>query len=99
MKKKPKVGDLCRILNLRSHDANNHRYYLFDTRPFLQEDGTWTTPKYQRIGSVLSNKDMFMLLEITGVNHYQYPKVLTTNGLIGYLYLDKEDDALEMVEQ
>jgi hypothetical protein len=99
MKKKPKVGDLCRILNLRSHDANNHRYYLFDTRPLLQEDGTWTTPKYKRIGSVLSNKDMFVLLEITGVNHYQYPKVLTINGLVGYLYLHNDNEGLEKVEQ
>jgi len=78
---------------------NQHYYRLFDIRPVL-EDGIWiATGPAKRLGYVIANKDIFVLLEINQANGCQYPKVLTTTGLVGYLYLHNDNEGLEKVEQ
>jgi hypothetical protein len=102
MTSEPKVGDLCRLSNqvgVYKHGFNQHYYGLFDIRPVL-EDGIWVaTGPAKRLGYVIANKDIFVLLEINEANGCQYPKVLTTTGLVGYLYLHNDNEGLEKVKQ
>jgi hypothetical protein len=101
-KDRPKIGDLCRLANQRGvykHGFNQHYYSLFDIRPELEDDIWVATGPTKRLGYVIANKDIFVLLEINEANDCQYPKVLTTTGLVGYLYLHNDNEELEKVEQ
>jgi hypothetical protein len=97
-----KIGDLCRLSNqvgVYKRGFNQHYYNLFDIRPVL-EDGIWVAAgRAKRLDFVVANKDIFVLLEINEANGCQYPKVLTINGLVGYLYLHNDNEGLEKVEQ
>ena len=98
----PKIGDLCKLSNqsgLNKHGFNQHYYSLFDIRPVLDNEIWISSGPSKRLGYVIANKDMLVLLEINEANDCQYPKVLTTTGLVGYLYLHNDNERLEKVEQ
>jgi len=68
---------------------------VFDKRPQLC-DGIWLADgPTKRVGFVLSNKDMFVLLEVNEANDCCYPKILTTDGIVGYLYLHNDNEVIE----
>ena len=103
-----RVGDLCmlvssgrmtRLQSLQHPSARRPQHYmLFDVRPELF-DGVWlATGPSKRLGFVIANKDMFVLLENNEANDCNYPKILTTDGLVGYLYLHNDNETVERVK-
>ena len=95
------VGDLCILRNEKgiSKRGFNQQYYaLYDNRPML-EDGIWIGRQAKRLCYVIANKDYFVLLEMNEANDCNYPKVLTTKGIVGYLYLHNDNEGLEKVKE
>ena len=93
------VGDLCILTNgkgVRKYEFNQQYYALYDNRPVL-EDGIWIGKQAKRLDYVVANKDYFVLLEMNEANECNYPKVLTTKGVVGYLYLHNDNEGLEKV--
>lgn len=95
-----RVGDLCmlvsngrmtRLQSLQHPSARRPQHYvLYDVRPELYES--------KCLGFVIANKDMFVLLENNEANDCNYPKILTTDGLVGYLYLHNDNEIVERVK-
>lgn len=80
--------------------ANKANFVVYSTRPELV-DGVWMqTEKPTRLGFIQENKDVFVLLETNEANECFYPKILTTTGDIGYLYLHNYNNALvEVIDE
>ena len=95
------IGDLCILRNeigIPKRGFNQHPYDLYDNRPVL-EDGIWIGKQAKRLDYVIANKDYFVLLEMNEANECNYPKVLTTKGIVGYLYLHNDNEGLERVKE
>lgn len=98
-----KVGDLCTLVTtnygIKAYGFNKKQYVVYDVRPQLY-DGIWlANGPAKRVGMITSNKDMFVLLELNEANECCYPKILTTDGMVGYLYLHNDNETVERVKQ
>ena len=100
-----KIGGLYKLTHTTKRKSLNksnlidiHHYMVFDIKPEL-EDGIWiAVGMAKRLGNITSDNDVFALLEYHEANDCQYPKILTSKGIAGYLYLHNDNEILEEVK-
>lgn len=87
------IGDLCIVTNRSVYVRNKHT--VFSDRPEKAELNEFLTAKIPyAIDYVSADKEMFMLLEINQTGKTCYPKIITKEGNVGYLYLHDEFDMI-----
>ena len=97
-----KIGDLCGItVNTESQEARRplDKFTVFSDRPESAELNTlWLAEKPHAVFPVdyVNIDDMFVLLEFNSVidRTFSYPKIITKDGNVGYLYLNRHHEKL-----
>ena len=99
-----KIGDLCVItVNTENQEAQRplDRFTVFSDRPESAElNILWFAENPHAIFPVdyVNIDDMFVLLEFNNVidldRTFSYPKIITKDGNVGYLYLNLHHEKL-----
>lgn len=91
MKKKViKIGKLHKIVKIVSLDSSynytDSSFAVYDILPFTSTKKLDCRAKV--VDSIARDTDFFCLLETNQINNHYYHKVLTKNGIMGYLYVN-----------